>query len=50
MTISIARVRELKDLPAGGRLLTEDELEAVTGGCVLVQPGPKGNPVPEVSF
>jgi hypothetical protein len=26
--------------------LTDGEIEAVAGGCVLVEPGPKGEPVP----
>jgi hypothetical protein len=30
----------------GPTLLTDGEIEAVAGGCVLVEPGPKGDPVP----
>ena len=46
MTTSIMLEQESKATPEADRILTESELDAVTGGCVLVEPGPKGNPVP----
>ncbi len=51
MTTSVATIRELNETPDGGLIpLAENEAEVVAGGCVLVEPGPKGEPVPSQPF